>query len=155
MHYERAPRFRRYEAGCGAASARTSAVGELCGRGGRNACCWPVQFARQVQGTIRRITHAREFLLRSARDFFVRDVLCGPFPRLPLSIITITSRHLITPEVSVNRRAVCCPAGKPTGDLQQFCRCQTVTRQTGKAHTSQKRDVCAIGGNPVLMKGYS
>ena len=26
-----------------------SAVGELCGRGGGNACCWPVQFARQVQ----------------------------------------------------------------------------------------------------------
>jgi hypothetical protein len=103
---------------------------------------------------MRRITHAREFLLRHARDFFVRDVLCGPFHRLPLSIITITSRHLITPEVTVNRRAVCCPAAKQIGELQQFCRCQTVTRQTGKAHTSQKRDVCAIRGNSEL-KGYS
>ena len=31
------------------AEQRTSAVGELCGRRGRKACCWPVQFARQVQ----------------------------------------------------------------------------------------------------------
>jgi hypothetical protein len=41
------------------------------------------------------------------------------------------------------------PAGKQMGDLQQFCRCPAVTRQTGKAHTSQKCDVSAIHGNPL------
>src|ERR1700675_3647185 len=28
-----------------------------------------------------------------------------------------------------------------TPDLQKFCRCQKLTHQTGKAHTSQERDV--------------
>jgi hypothetical protein len=41
------------------------------------------------------------------------------------------------------------PLVKQTGDLKQFCRRQTLTRQTGKAHTSQEHDVCAIRGNPV------
>src|SRR5437667_8238010 len=76
---------------------RAPAVGKLCGRRGRNACRWPVQFTRQVQrNNSDRIIHTCDFLVRPAPDFFIYGVLCNAFHRPPLSIITITNRDFIT-----------------------------------------------------------